>query len=54
MIKCNKEQVNLGHFPDGTLLIKELPPQGEKAVLTWLYENNDYSTICCYSDSGRA
>lgn len=41
MIKCNKEQVNLGHFPDGTLLIKELPPQGEKAVLTWLYENNE-------------
>ncbi len=41
MIKCNGKQVNLGHFPDGTLLIKELAPQSEKAVLTWLYENNE-------------
>lgn len=41
MIKCNGKQVNLGHFPDGTLLIKEFAPQSEKAVLTWLYENNE-------------
>ena len=41
MITCNGKQVNLNHFPDGTLLIKELAPQTEKVVLTWLYENNE-------------
>ena len=41
MIKCNEKQVDLNHFPDGTLLIKELAPQSEKAVVTWLYENNE-------------
>ena len=41
MITCNGKQVNLNHFPDGTLLIKELTPQTEKVVLTWLYENNE-------------
>lgn len=41
VIKCNGKQVNLGHFPDGTLLVKELAPEMEKVVLTWLYENNE-------------
>ena len=41
MIKCNEKVVNLNHFPDGTLLIKELAPEDEKVVLTWLYENNE-------------
>ena len=41
MIKCNEKIVNLNHFPDGTLLIKELAPENEKVVLTWLYENNE-------------
>ena len=41
MIKCNEKEVNLNHFPDGTLLIKELAPEDEKVVLTWLYENNE-------------
>lgn len=41
MIKCNEKVVNLNHFPDGTLLIKELAPENEKVVLTWLYENNE-------------
>ena len=41
MIKCNEKEVNLNHFPDGTLLIKELAPENEKVVLTWLYENNE-------------
>ncbi len=41
MIKCNGKQVDLGHFPDGTLLIKELAPEGEKVIVTWLYENNE-------------
>ena len=41
MIKCNEKIVNLNHFPDGTLLIKEIAPENEKVVLTWLYENNE-------------
>ncbi len=41
MIKCNGKQININHFPDGTLLIKELAPKTEKVVLTWLYENNE-------------
>lgn len=42
MIKLNEKQVNIGHFPDGTLLMKELIPDGtSKATVTWLYENNE-------------
>ena len=41
MIQINGKQVNLKHFPDGTLLIKELAPDCEKVVLTWLFENNE-------------
>ena len=42
MIKLNGTQVNIGYFPDGTLLMKELVLEGEKkATITWLYENNE-------------
>lgn len=41
MIKINGKQVELSHFPDRTLLIKELVPDTEKVVLTWLFENNE-------------
>ncbi len=41
MIKCNGKPVDLKHFPDGTLLMKELAPKEEQVVLTWLYENNE-------------
>lgn len=42
MIKLNGKQVNIGHFPDGTLLMKELVPEGKKqTTITWLYENNE-------------
>lgn len=42
MLKYNEKQINLSHFPDGTLLMKELVPEGEqKATITWLYENNE-------------
>lgn len=40
MIKLNGKQVEIKHFPDGTLLMKEEAPKGE-AVITWLYENNE-------------
>lgn len=41
MIKINGKQVEFSHFPDGTLLLKELVPTTEKVVLTWLFENNE-------------
>ena len=41
MIQINGKTVTLNHFPDGTLLIKELAPETEKVVVTWLYENNE-------------
>ena len=41
MIQINGKKVTLNHFPDGTLLIKELAPETEKTVITWLYENNE-------------
>ncbi len=41
MIKYNGKEVKLNHFPDGTLLIKELVAETEKATITWLFENNE-------------
>ena len=44
MIKLDGRVVNLGHFPDGTLLIKENVPRnydGEcKVRISWKYEND--------------
>lgn len=40
MIKYNGKIVELNHFPDGTLLLKEIA-DGEKAVITWLFESNE-------------
>lgn len=40
MIKLNGKQVEIKHFPDGTLLMKEDVPE-QTAVVTWLYENNE-------------
>lgn len=41
MIKINDKQVDLNHFPDGTLLLKELAPENGKVVLSWYFENNE-------------
>ena len=41
MIKINDKQVDLKHFPDGTLLLKELAPETEPVVLSWFFENNE-------------
>jgi len=40
VIKLNGKQVEIKHFPDGTLLMKEDVPE-QTAVVTWLYENNE-------------
>lgn len=42
MIKFNGKQVELNHFPDGNLLLKEIAPESnEQVTITWLYENNE-------------
>ena len=41
MIKYNGKEVTLNHFPDGTLLVKETVADTDRAVITWLYENNE-------------
>ena len=41
MIKLNGKQIDLKHFPDGTILMKELAPENEVVTLTWLFENNE-------------
>ncbi len=40
MIKYNNKVVDVNHFPDGTLLLKETATAGQ-AVITWLFESNE-------------
>lgn len=40
MIKLNGREVEIGHFPDKTILIKETGGYGEN-VITWNFENNE-------------
>lgn len=41
MIKYNNKPININHFPDGTLLMKEEVALGKSAEITWQYENNE-------------
>lgn len=42
MLKCNEREIQLNHFPDGALLMKELAPSPKQTVtITWLFENNE-------------
>lgn len=44
MIRINDKEVNIGHFPDGTLLIKEQTSnlnKEDKVIIKWNYENNE-------------
>lgn len=40
MIKINQQVVDLGNFPDGTMLIKQEIPQTEQVTITWQYESD--------------
>ena len=55
MIRINKNNINVNKFPDGTLLLKEwIPDEDEKrkeerkAVITWLFENNEELVTLIY------
>lgn len=41
MIQLNNKPIDVKHFPDGTLLLKELAPETQKVVLSWFFENNE-------------
>lgn len=44
MIRLQGKEVNVGHFPDGTLLLKEVIEESDKnsqIVITWNFENNE-------------
>ena len=40
MLKLNGQTVNLGSFPDGSMLIKQEIPVAERVELAWYYEND--------------
>ena len=41
MIKYNNKIIDINHFPDGTLLIKEEVQLDKPAEIIWHYENNE-------------
>lgn len=41
MIKYNNKIIDINHFPDGTLLMKEEVVLDKPAQITWHYENNE-------------
>lgn len=41
MIKYNNKPININHFPDGTLLMKEEVAANHPVEITWHYENNE-------------
>ena len=46
MIRLNKKEVVVNHFPDETLLLKEAvedntPEEKRSAAITWNFENNE-------------
>ncbi|MBE6912914.1 MAG: ribose-phosphate pyrophosphokinase [Ruminococcaceae bacterium] len=40
MIKINEKIVNIGNFPDGTMLIKQGIPDGDNVTISWFYEDD--------------
>ena len=48
MLKINNETVNIGGFPDGTMLIKQEIPESEKITISWFYENDTEMTALIY------
>lgn len=48
MIKLNGNEVTIGSFPDGTMLIKQEAPKGEDAKISWLFENDRETVALIY------
>ena len=41
MLKYNEHEVKIGHYPDGTILLKQKVVATEKAHIEWRYENSE-------------
>ena len=48
MIKINGQAVDVSHFPDGTLLMKQKYPYTTQAYITWFFENNEELVALIY------
>lgn len=52
MIKLNDKKIEIGKFPDGTLLMKEYVSKdfsgNREAILTWTFENNEELVALIY------
>lgn len=40
MLKLNEQEIKIGSFPDGTMLIKQDIPQTKEATISWMYEDD--------------
>ena len=54
MLKLNGNPVTLGNFPDGTLLLKQLPGSEPEAVIDWRYESDNELFANDYLDQIQA
>jgi ribose-phosphate pyrophosphokinase len=41
MLRYNDHEINMSHFPDGTMLIKETPETNKNNMIMWFYENDE-------------
>lgn len=48
MIKINGKAVEVGSFPDGTMLIKQIIPQEERITISWFYESDRETLAVVY------
>lgn len=48
MIKVNNQQINIGNFPDGSMLIKQTTPDTDKIIISWFYENDAETLAVIY------
>lgn len=48
MIKLNGTPVEIGSFPDGTMLIKQAVPQENKITISWFYESDRETLAIVY------
>ena len=48
MLKLNGIPVELGSFPDGTMLIKQEAPDADRITISWFYENDRETVALIY------
>lgn len=48
MIKINDKIVEIGSFPDGTMLVKENIPQDDKITISWFFESDRETLAVVY------